>query len=79
MACVQVVSAHYASFVDVIVPVSSPDATKLVKLPKNTFCTINIGLVNKSEIVLRNLAKFRKPTAESRRISRRARRCRSAE
>ena len=50
-ACVAVASALYASCIDTIVPVSSPEAAELVKLLENTFRAVNIGLVNEIAIV----------------------------
>jgi UDP-N-acetyl-D-glucosamine dehydrogenase len=50
-ACVQVASALYASCIDTVVPVSSPEAAELVKLLENTFRAVNIGLVNEIAIM----------------------------
>jgi UDP-N-acetyl-D-glucosamine dehydrogenase len=50
-ACVEVASAMYASCIDVVVPVSSPEAAELVKLLENTFRAVNIGMVNEIAIV----------------------------
>ena len=50
-ACVEVASALYASCIDTIVPVTSPEAAELVKLLENTFRAVNIGLVNEIAIV----------------------------
>ncbi len=50
-ACVEVASALYASCIDIVVPVSSPEAAELVKLLENTFRAVNIGLVNEIAIV----------------------------
>ena len=49
--CVEVASAFYQTCIDVIVPVSSPEAAELVKLLENTFRSVNIGLVNEMAIV----------------------------
>jgi UDP-N-acetyl-D-glucosamine dehydrogenase len=49
--CVDVASAFYATCIDVVVPVSSPEAAELVKLLENTFRSVNIGLVNEMAIV----------------------------
>jgi UDP-N-acetyl-D-glucosamine dehydrogenase len=49
--CVDVASAFYATSIDIIVPVSSPEAAELVKLLENTFRSVNIGLVNEMAIV----------------------------
>lgn len=50
-ACNAVAVAFYASTVDTVVPVSSPEAAELVKLLENTFRSVNIGLVNEMAIV----------------------------
>ena len=50
-ACVAVASALYASCIDTVVPVSSPEAAELVKLLENTFRAVNIGLVNEIAIM----------------------------
>lgn len=49
--CVEVASAFYATSIDQVVPVSSPEAAELVKLLENTFRSVNIGLVNEMAIV----------------------------
>lgn len=50
-ACVEVATALYQSCIDIVVPVSSPEAAELVKLLENTFRAVNIGLVNEIAIV----------------------------
>lgn len=50
-ACVEVATALYASCIDTVVPVSSPESAELVKLLENTFRAVNIGLVNEIAIV----------------------------
>jgi len=50
-ACNRVVTALYAPAFDQLVPVSSPEASELVKLLENTFRSVNIGLVNEMAIV----------------------------
>jgi UDP-N-acetyl-D-glucosamine dehydrogenase len=50
-ACTEVASALYASCLDTIVPVSSPETAELVKLLENTFRAVNIGMVNELAIV----------------------------
>lgn len=50
-ACVAVAAALYASCIDTVVPVSSPEAAELVKLLENTFRAVNIGLVNEIAIM----------------------------
>jgi UDP-N-acetyl-D-glucosamine dehydrogenase len=49
--CTDVASALYASCIDRVVPVSSPEAAELTKLLENTFRSVNIGLVNEMAIV----------------------------
>ncbi len=49
--CAEVACALYASCIDTVVPVSSPEAAELVKLLENTFRAVNIGLVNEIAIV----------------------------
>jgi UDP-N-acetyl-D-glucosamine dehydrogenase len=50
-ACVEVAQALYESCIDIVVPVSSPEAAELVKLLENTFRAVNIGLVNEIAIM----------------------------
>ncbi|MDX2086230.1 MAG: nucleotide sugar dehydrogenase, partial [Kofleriaceae bacterium] len=50
-ACSRAATALYAACIDVVVPVSSPEAAELVKLLENTFRSINIGLANEMAIV----------------------------
>ncbi|HEY8853267.1 MAG TPA: nucleotide sugar dehydrogenase [Gemmatimonadaceae bacterium] len=50
-ACTEIASALYATCLDTIVPVSSPETAELVKLLENTFRSVNIGLVNEMAIV----------------------------
>ncbi|MDX2184143.1 MAG: nucleotide sugar dehydrogenase [Gemmatimonadaceae bacterium] len=50
-ACSRTATALYAACIDVVVPVSSPEAAELVKLLENTFRSINIGLANEMAIV----------------------------
>jgi UDP-N-acetyl-D-glucosamine dehydrogenase len=50
-ACVRLAGALYATCIETIVPVSSPEAAELVKLLENTFRAVNIGLVNEIAIV----------------------------
>jgi UDP-N-acetyl-D-glucosamine dehydrogenase len=49
--CTDLATTLYASCIDQIVPVSSPEAAELVKLLENTFRSVNIGLVNEMAIV----------------------------
>jgi UDP-N-acetyl-D-glucosamine dehydrogenase len=50
-ACTEVAAALYATCIEQIVPVSSPESAELVKLLENTFRSVNIGLVNEMAIV----------------------------
>ncbi|MEO9033891.1 MAG: nucleotide sugar dehydrogenase, partial [Gemmatimonadaceae bacterium] len=50
-ACTELATALYASCIDTIVPVTSPESAELVKLLENTFRSVNIGLVNEMAIV----------------------------
>jgi UDP-N-acetyl-D-glucosamine dehydrogenase len=50
-ACTELATAVYASCIDHLVPVSSPEAAELVKLLENTFRSVNIGMVNEMAIV----------------------------
>lgn len=49
--CTEVAVALYATCIETIVPVTSPEAAELVKLLENTFRSVNIGLVNEMAIV----------------------------
>jgi UDP-N-acetyl-D-glucosamine dehydrogenase len=50
-ACSKVAAALYASCIDTVVPVSSPEAAELVKLLENTFRSVNIALANEMALV----------------------------
>jgi UDP-N-acetyl-D-glucosamine dehydrogenase len=50
-SCNELAVALYATCIDQIVPVTSPEAAELVKLLENTFRSVNIGLVNEMAIV----------------------------
>jgi len=50
-ACTELTMKLYATCIDQIVPVSSPEAAELVKLLENTFRSVNIGMVNEMAIV----------------------------
>jgi UDP-N-acetyl-D-glucosamine dehydrogenase len=50
-ACSEVAAALYASCIDTVVPVSSPEAAELVKLLENTFRSVNIALANEMALV----------------------------
>jgi UDP-N-acetyl-D-glucosamine dehydrogenase len=50
-ACLNAGMALYGSFIDTIVPVSSTEASEMVKLLENIHRSINIGLVNEMKIV----------------------------
>lgn len=47
----EVAMALYATCIDTVVPVSSPEAAELTKLLENTFRSVNIGLVNEMAII----------------------------
>ncbi|OLD19479.1 MAG: UDP-N-acetyl-D-glucosamine dehydrogenase, partial [Acidobacteria bacterium 13_1_40CM_3_65_5] len=49
--CLKVAMALYQPAIDMLVPVSSPEAAELVKILENTFRSVNIGLVNEMAIV----------------------------
>jgi len=50
-ACSEMAAALYATVIDTVVPVSSPEAAELTKLLENTFRSVNIGLVNEMAIM----------------------------
>jgi UDP-N-acetyl-D-glucosamine dehydrogenase len=50
-ACTELATAMYASSIDTIVGVSSPEAAELTKLLENTFRAVNIGMVNEMAIM----------------------------
>lgn len=50
-ACLDAAVALYGSFIDTIVPVSSTEASEMVKLLENIHRSVNIGLVNEMKIV----------------------------
>lgn len=49
--CLRAGSALYSAFIDKVVPVSSTDASEMVKLLENIHRSVNIGLVNEMKIV----------------------------
>lgn len=49
--CLEAGTALYENFIDTIVPVSSTEASEMVKLLENIYRSINIGLVNEMKIV----------------------------
>lgn len=49
--CLEAAMALYGTFVETIVPVSSTDASEMVKLLENIHRSVNIGLVNEMKIV----------------------------
>lgn len=53
--CGESVNALYASFIDNVRTVSSPDCAEMVKLLENTFRAVNIGLVNEVALMCRKL------------------------
>lgn len=50
-ACLEAGTALYENFIDTIVPVSSTEASEMVKLLENIFRSVNIGLVNEMKVV----------------------------
>ena len=50
-ACLEAAVALYGTFIDTIVPVSSTEASEMVKLLENIHRSVNIGLVNEMKIV----------------------------
>lgn len=50
-ACLEAGTSLYENFIDTIVPVSSTEASEMVKLLENIYRSINIGLVNEMKIV----------------------------
>ena len=44
--CLEVARAYYQPAIEMLVPVSSPEAAEMVKLFENTFRSVNIGLAN---------------------------------
>lgn len=50
-ACLEAGKALYGTFIDTVVPVSSTEASEMVKLLENIHRSINIGLVNEMKIV----------------------------
>jgi UDP-N-acetyl-D-glucosamine dehydrogenase len=50
-ACTELATSLYATCIDHMVPVSSPEAAELVKLLENTFRSVNIGMVNEMAVV----------------------------
>ena len=47
-ACLEAGKAAYGRFIDIVVPVSSPEAAEMTKLLENTFRAVNIALVNET-------------------------------
>lgn len=50
-SCLSAAMTFYGSFIDTIVPVSSTDASEMVKLLENIHRSVNIGLVNEMKVV----------------------------
>jgi UDP-N-acetyl-D-glucosamine dehydrogenase len=50
-ACLEAAMALYGTFIDTVVPVSSTEASEMVKLLENIHRSVNIGLVNEMKIV----------------------------
>jgi UDP-N-acetyl-D-glucosamine dehydrogenase len=49
--CTELGIAVYETFIDTVVPVTSPEAAELTKLLENTFRMINIGLANEMAMI----------------------------
>lgn len=54
-AASELACAFYGSFIEQVVPVSSPRAAEMVKLLENTFRAVNIGLINEIAIMCNKL------------------------
>jgi len=50
-ACLEAGMALYGAFIDTVVPVSSTEASEMVKLLENIHRSVNIGLVNEMKVV----------------------------
>ncbi len=50
-ACLEAGTALYENFIDAIIPVSSTEASEMVKLLENIYRSVNIGLVNEMKVV----------------------------
>lgn len=50
-ACLEAGTALYENFIDTIIPVSSTEASEMVKLLENIYRSVNIGLVNEMKVV----------------------------
>lgn len=53
--CTEIACQYYKTFIDRVIPVSSPRAAEMVKLLENTFRAINIGLANETAIMCNRL------------------------
>jgi UDP-N-acetyl-D-glucosamine dehydrogenase len=53
--CTELAKLLYEQFIQVVHPVSSPEAAEMVKLLENTFRAVNIGLVNEVAIMCNKL------------------------
>ena len=53
--CTEIGKILYESIIEIVVPVSSPEAAETVKLLENTFRSINIGLANEVAIMCEKL------------------------
>lgn len=53
--CTELAKLLYEQFIEVVYPVSSPEAAEMVKLLENTFRAVNIGLVNEIAIMCNKL------------------------
>lgn len=53
--CTEIAQSFYQSFIQKVIPVSSPRAAEMVKILENTFRAINIGLANEIAIMCNHL------------------------
>mgnify|MGYP005840417385 CR=1 FL=1 len=53
--CTELAILLYKQFIEIVYPVSSPEAAEMVKLLENTFRAVNIGLVNEVAIMCNKL------------------------
>lgn len=53
--CTEIAHGFYLTFVEKVIPVSSPRAAEMVKLLENTFRAVNIGLANEVAIMCNHL------------------------
>lgn len=53
--CTEIAQIFYQSFIEQVIPMSSPKAAEMVKILENTFRAINIGLANEVAIMCNHL------------------------